>query len=301
MLDALIADFEAAFPGRLCACYVEGSFGDGTALATSDLDLKLVFRDSFIDDEKARAEAICGAFAELSAVELDASVCDEAGLWRGISPQLKLGARLIYGEDIRESIPLVPLAQWTRDRMHTSYWRVVSLFGRPHVIRPPLDFPDPGAEFRGYTQRTLRLLDGSEVPCTRDLIRHTGWAATAIIAWRAGQYVARKRDCHVMYRELIGDEHADLLDDVYICCRQRWQYRIPEAPDDRRQLRSICERALAFENRFLAIYRDYLLTELRGADVEGRRMALLVLGRVPFVDAEVETTVRDLIDHTHSA
>lgn len=298
-LRGVVAIFEVTFPSRLRACYVNGSFGDGTGLATSDLDLTIVLKDHFLDaTEKARAEALCVACAEISAVELDVSVSDEAELRRGVWPQFKFGARLVYGEECREAAPLIPLDQWTRDRMHTSYWRVAGLFARPNVVRPPLDFPNSAAEFLGYTCRTLRLPSGGEVPCTRDLIRHTGWAATALIAWKAGQYVVRKRDCHRMYRELIGGEHAELLDDIYTHCRQRWQYLIPDAPDERRRLRSICERTLAFENHFISLYKDYLLAVLGGADAEGRRAALAVLDRLPFVDAEIEAAVADLTVET---
>ena len=296
-VSAIVGTYEAAFPGRLRACYVEGSFGDGTGLVTSDLDLTLVFRGTFADaDEKAQAESFCAAYAASSIVELDASVCDEAELRLGIPPQLKYGARLVYGEECRDRAPVIPIEQWTRDRMHTSYWRVVSLFGRPHVVHLPLEFPDPSAEFLGYTRRTLRLHSDVEVPCTRDLIRHTGWAATALIAWKAGRYVARKRDCHRMYRELIGGEHAALLEEIYEYCRQQWQYLIPEAPTDRRRLRSICERTLAFENAFLADYRTYLLSELHGTDNAGRREALAVLALLPLVDIDIVAAVRMLTD-----
>lgn len=293
--------YEAAFPGRLRACYVGGSIGDGTGLATSDLDLTLVFRDAFADAaERARAEALCAACAESSVIELDAKVCDDAGLRRGIWPQLKYGALLVYGEECREAAPLISIEQWTRSRMHSSFWRVVSLFGRPHVVRPPVDFPDPAAEFLGYTRRTIRLpSSGAEVLCTRDLIRHTGWAATALLAWRTGQYVASKRDCHPMYRALIGDEHAPLLDDIYDFCRQRWQYLIPDAPEERRRLRSICERTLAFENAFLAEYKRYLLEELCGTDAMGRREALAVLARVPYADGEIVAAVRRVASRTN--
>ncbi len=292
-LRAIVAIYESAFPGRLRAYYVEGSFGDGSGLATSDLDLTLVFRDAFADAaEQTRAATLLAACAELSAVELDGKVHDEAELRRGVWPQLKYGVRLVYGEECREAAPLIPLDQWTRDRMHTSYWRAVNLFGRPHAVRLPLGYPDPADEFLGYARRMLRLPGGDEVPCTRDLIRHTGWAATALIAWRTGEYVARKRDCHRMYRELIGDEHAALLDDIYDYCRQRWHYLIPNAPGERRRLRSICERTLAFENAFLEAYRDFLLAELRGNDDTGRREALAVLARLPFVDVEIEAALR---------
>lgn len=293
IVSALLGIYETAFPGRVRSCYVDGSYADGSGLATSDIDLTLVFGETFQDEaERRRAEALAQDCAALSGVELDASVTNEAELLLGAPPSLKLAAMLVYGEDVRNSAPLVSIEQWTRDRMHSSCWRVAHLFGRSLPLRYPLDFPDPDAEFFGYDRRTVRLADGREVPSTRDLIRLVGWAATALIAWKAGQYVARKRDCHVLYRELIGGEHADLLDEVYAVCRGRWQYLIPSDPEDRQELRSICERTLAFENAFLLKYRTFLLSELRGPDAEGRRMAREVLARVPLDDEAIAETVR---------
>jgi hypothetical protein len=63
-------------------------------------------------------------------------------------------------------------------------------------------------EFFGYDHRPMRLANGSFEPSTRDLFRATGWAATALIAWRAGRYVARKSECHRLYQQFIGDEWA---------------------------------------------------------------------------------------------
>jgi len=296
LLRGFIGIFETAFPGRVRVCYVDGSYADGSGVATSDVDVTLVFKEAFRDDEeRQRARALCEYCVLLSGVELDAEVTDEAGLRRGVPPSFKLAATLVYGEDRRDNLPLVSIEQWTRDRMHSSYWRVAHLFGRPLPVRYPVDYPDPNAEFYGYDRRTVRLSGGSEAPSTRDLIRLVGWAATALIARKARRYVARKRDCHVLYRELIGGEHADLLDDIYTQCRGRWQYLIPDNPVERRALRDICARTLAFENAFLLEYRTFLLGELRGADAEGRRMALEVLERAPLADEEVTAAERALM------
>lgn len=295
LLLGLLGVYEMAFPGRVRACYVDGSYADGSGLATSDVDLTLIFGGAFHDEvERRGAETLCRHCALLSGVELDASVADEVELRAGVHPSLKLAATLVYGEEVREDAPLVSIEQWTRDRMHSSFWRVAHLFGRPLPMRYPVDFPDPGAVFYGYDRRTVRLADGGEVPSTRDLIRLVGWAATALIAQKAGRYVARKRDCHTLYRELIGGEYADLLDDIYTLCRGRWQYLIPSDPQERRTLRGICERTLAFENAFLLEYREFVMRELRGAEAEGRRLALKVLARVPLVDEEVERAVAQL-------
>jgi hypothetical protein len=39
-------------------------------------------------------------------------------------------------------------------------------------------------------------------------------------------------------------------------------YCVPSDTGDRKQLKNICERTLAFENYFLSLYKDFLLAEL---------------------------------------
>ncbi|MEO7910884.1 MAG: nucleotidyltransferase domain-containing protein, partial [Roseiflexaceae bacterium] len=43
-LRGLVGVFELHFPGRIRAYYVEGSYADRTAIATSDIDLVLIFK-----------------------------------------------------------------------------------------------------------------------------------------------------------------------------------------------------------------------------------------------------------------
>jgi hypothetical protein len=292
-LREIVARFEATFPGRVRGYYVIGSYGDSSSVASSDLDLDIVFKGRFAsEDERTQAHDLCASLQARATIELDLDIGDEKNLRGGLSPNLKLASSCVYGEDIRGQFPLMPLIVWTRDRMHSSYYRLGSLFGRTAPVRAPLDYPDPAGEFFGYDRRPIRLADGSQAAGTRDLIRATGWAATALIAWRAGRYVARKSDCHRMYQELIGGEWAPLLTAIYEECRQRWNYRIPTDQADRALLRQLCMRTLDFENAFLSAYKIYLLGELQGADAEGRRCARETLARMPFDDAEAMTAVK---------
>jgi len=300
LLREIVARFEAAFSGRVRGYYVIGSYGDASSVSTSDLDLDIVFKGRFEgEDERTRARELGATLQAQTVVELDIGIGDEEGLRDGLSPNLKLAGHCVYGEDIRDQFPLMPLVAWTRDRMHSSYYRLGSLFGRTAPVRAPLAYPDLVGEFFGYDRRPLRLADGSLAPGTRDLIRATGWVATALLAWRAGRYVARKSECHRMYQELIGDEWASLLTAIYEDCRQRWNYRIPSDPADRAFLRQLCVRTLGFENAFLAAYKTYLLGELRGADAEGQRFARETLARMPFDDAEVLKPSRDISHFPH--
>jgi hypothetical protein len=288
LLREIVARFETLFPGGARGYYVIGSYGDASSVSTSDLDLDIVFKRQFeSDDERERARDLCATLQAQTTIELDLDIGDEEGLRDGLSPSLKLAGLCIYGEDIRDQVQLMPLVAWTRDRMHSSYYRLGSLFGRTAPVRAPLTFPDPVGEFFGYDRRPIRLAHGRLAPSTRDLIRATGWAATALIAWRGGRYVARKSECHRTYQELIGDEWAPLLTAIYEDCRQRWNYCLPTEPADRALLRHPCAGTLDFENSFLIAYKTYPLSELRGADAAGRRFAHETLARMPFDDAEV--------------
>ena len=295
-LCELIGIFELRFPGRVRAYYAEGSYADRTAISTSDIDLVLIFKHRFVDDDEIGAARRLGAYcANLSAFELDLDITDEQQANHTAFPTLKLASVLLYGEDIRDQLALPSISAWTRDRMHAAYWLIVQVFNRPPLVRYPLGYPQPDAAFFGYDQRLLRLPDGAQVRCTRDLVRVTGWAATALIALQTGTYVVRKRDCHQRYHELIGDQWSELLRVIYERCNNEWSYRIPDAPGDQRELRAICARTLEFENHFMRVFKDFVLGELRGDDAEAKRAALWLLGKIPYDDDEIEQALHAVV------
>jgi len=298
-LRGLIGIFEMRFPGRIRAYYVEGSYADRTAIAASDIDLVLIFKHCFVDEAEAGAARQLGAYcASLSAFELDLEIIDEQHAARGAFPTLKLASVLLYGEDFRDRLPLPPVAEWTRDRMHAAYWLIVQVFNRPPAVRYPLGYPRPDQSFFGYDQRMMQLPDGSRARCTRDLVRVTGWAATALIALKTRTYVVRKRDCHQRYHELIGDQWSELLRVIYERCKHEWGYRIPDAPADQRELRAMCARTLEFENYFMSVFKEFVLGELCGDDLEARQDASWLLGQIPYHD---EAIIRALRKMTASA
>ncbi len=291
MLQNVIETFENKFPKRVRAYYIEGSYADASNVNSSDMDVLLVFKYEFKDEEPQQAETLAERLVTESVLELDIGFVDEQSLINGITPMLRFGSSLIYGEDTRDALPLIPLEEWTRDRMHSSLWRTVHLYNRPSVIRYPLTYPDPDGEFYGYDARMLRLPNGQEVPCTRDLIRLTGWSATAMIAFKAGKYVARKSECYKLYQACFNDEWGRLLQDIYELCRGKWNYLIPENSEDRRTLRTICERTLGFENHFLRVYKEFVLSELHNADPRGVLQVLSVLQKIVYQDEEVLTAI----------
>jgi hypothetical protein len=173
--------------------------------------------------------------------------------------------------------------------MHAACWLLAHVYERPLPLALEVDFPDPADEFYGYLNRQVTLPTGEQAPCTRNLIRTTGWIASALLARQAGIYVGRKRDVTRLYRQHLGDEWADYLDALHQECLEAWHYLIPEAPAERARLRALSRRARDFERFFLASYRAFVLEELHSADPAARAEALRMLRMTPLRDAEIET------------
>jgi Nucleotidyltransferase domain len=181
-----VVALERAFPNRVRAYYLEGSWADQTALPTSDVDLVVVFKEHFLDREQARARKVQAAFAQTSAVEFDATLVDEAALAQGAPPNLHLGAVLIHGEDVRGDIGLVPIGAWARDRMHNSYWRIITLFGRPIPVQLPVGYPDTQGFvpwLRLPADTSTRRLHGARHPRSRPVHGLGGHRAGGPARW----------------------------------------------------------------------------------------------------------------------
>lgn len=295
VLQGLVGIFEVVFPRRIRGYYLEGSYADQTSLNTSDVDLIILFKDAFTDQaEREKAEQIATYYNAATQLELDVGLLDEKKIATGAPPSLKLGSTVLFGEPIADEIPLVSVTDWGRERMHIAYWLMTKVFGRPDIVTYPRDYPKPEAEFYGYTERQIRLADGGEVYTTRDLIRVMGWAGTALVALLGKQIVARKKECHVLYRKHVNDEWASFFESIYKQCREEWQYLIPGKPAERARLKLICQRALVFENHFLGIYKQFLLSELRQADTPSKMHALWVQEKIPYIDPEITDLVQKL-------
>ncbi len=61
---------------------------------------------------------------------------------------------------------------------------------------------------------------------------------------------------------------------------------------DRAAPQELCRRDLQFENRFLLVYRDYALSELRGGDQSARQAALSMLARTPYHDDAIREAIQ---------
>jgi predicted nucleotidyltransferase len=78
VVSGLIAIFEHLFPNRVAGYYLLGSYANGTALPSSDLDLVMLFRDRFASEHEFTTAVTINESCKLIApVVLDAWVISD--------------------------------------------------------------------------------------------------------------------------------------------------------------------------------------------------------------------------------
>jgi predicted nucleotidyltransferase len=300
LLQGTIGVVETCFPERVRGCYLIGSYANGSAVASSDLDLVVVFKHGFVGDEQVRCRQLARHCSLLSPIRIDLAPRCEDDLFRNGAVSLKLASRVVYGEDIRAAVPLEPLEEYLPQVLSGFFIYTALLRGEPERLIAPLGYPDPHAPFYGYERWGLYLADRLEVGL-RTLVNSTTLAATFLVGVRAGRHVGTKRDAVGAYRLTLADAWADLLEDVYGLCKQRWAYRIPATPAEQAELRQLCQRILGFENAALEQCRAYLLELLVGGGDHLKLLAAQSLQRITFADPEVAAALEGLARHEQAA
>jgi hypothetical protein len=281
--------FETALPGSVRAYYLTGSYAEGTAASTSDIDVVIAFRDGAAPAADGVRQALwlekyCNL---LSPIPVGAGRYPEAqllefghrgrswpaydGIGRRVS--LKLAGHLLYGEDLRDRIPVPPVEWWARAcwaelgvgalrNMGQLRSRRDLTLARDVWLDFPLRYPDPGGDCFGYDGIRRPTRAGGVRNTTRGLVRAILRAANAMVAWKGRRCVANKGEVARAYGEVIGGAWAGLVAALDQTCRVELGYLVPEDGAARRRLRGVLAEALALENHFLGELRDVLLEEV---------------------------------------
>jgi hypothetical protein len=263
---------------------------------TSDVDVDIVYWLPLDDTHRAKAQSLDVPGTSLA---IDPTIWSLGALTAGVPPYLKRRVRLVYGEDVCRSLPITPIATWAHERMHAACWLLAHVYDRPLPLALTVEYPDEADEYFGYVNRMVSLPSGDRGPTTRNLVRTTGWVATARLAHQASVYADRKRDVPTLYRHHIGGEWANHLVELHEQCVYKWRYLIPDAPTARQRLRALCQRTLAFERAFLLMYRELVLGVLRGPDREAREQARARLRETPLADPHVQELVGSALPGGH--
>ncbi len=163
---------------------------------------------------------------------------------------------LLYGEDLRQELPAPQFSAYLSNVTQAP----LIFFSKMHHQDPllyPLDYPDGKDQYYGYIQYPDR--QETPVGSTKRLVHILGFAATCLIGLTAGQMVFRKKDWLPVYRQTVGDAWTSYLEQIYTRLNVDWGYRLPTGRSEQRTLRSLCRKALKFENHYLEVYRGYLL------------------------------------------
>lgn len=256
MLRTLVSTFELAFPHRVRGYYVIGSYAERTAVPLSDLDCCILFKHDFESQaEHHRARQLSQQCAQSSPIRLDAIPCSEATcgtLHSVLQVALTLGSMLVYGEDVRSTLPLPQQPTYAQTLVQGAFRFIAGLRGQEQLSVSHVEYPDPGDEFYGYTHLHIREWYPPGLnESTKELVATVSRIAAAQVAVRAHQYVPGKSQAIQLYRAQIGGRWAPFVEKLFELCKRQWQYLIPEGRSERVQLRALCEQMLEFENEFL--------------------------------------------------
>ena len=257
-LEAIIAIYETAFPGRIRACYLVGSYADGTALPESDVDVEILFKGQMTAEERNRCDVLKTACRALCPIDLDFPVRAEKTLQTQNTIGLKLASKLLYGEDTRDSMPLPAMDDYLAWVSASVQHGLTARF-RSEQVTLPLNYPIPDAEFYGYIPKNHK--DGA-TPLKLWAV-NIGRLASFLVVYHARVYVPSKRQVLPLYREHINDKWLKFITDVYEKGRNTWHYQIPQQ-DERTHLKALLQQTLDFETVVARIYLNYLREERQG-------------------------------------
>lgn len=108
----MTATVEVAFPERIRAIYLVGSYAKSTAVPHSDLDLIIIFKGTCKDDAAERLRQLRQHASKFAPVRIDLTPKCEADLLSKRATRIKLGGKFLSGEDIHEQIPFEPIEQY---------------------------------------------------------------------------------------------------------------------------------------------------------------------------------------------
>jgi predicted nucleotidyltransferase len=286
ILKAIIGYCELLFPERIRGYYLQGSYATGDATSMSDIDMTVLFRENFInEEERQRAWQVDTLSEWLVGRQLDIIPFTESRLLSSqiedvvLIEQLREGARLLYGEESRSEIEPASQTAYVQSCMLAAFRAISWHHHHPKPFPVPLIYPDPNGEFFGFNQIAPTIYEEKTVGTER-LVHSIVRIAGALVALETGQVLLSKRECVEVYTAGAVDKWALLVADVFHWCYDKWQYQIPKDREEREKLRRFYEQTLNFENHFLFCYYDLLSKDAHAEDIHLRRTAQKQLAEV---------------------
>lgn len=314
-LLAFIELLDVSLPGHIRACYLGGSYSDGSAVGqdrspnSSDLDVYVIFRGTLSAEALATFQRVLGACRLLSPVLLDAQAYSEDDfVWPSrpgskqssfVNTLIRSAGDPLFGDDVRGELPVVQLARFMLDVLESGVYhlgiprqRSELSYPLPSPLEPPLTYPDFAGEFYGYDVVPARP---AAPRGTRVLVDIGMWIGTLLLAAETARYATTKSQCAQGCREhLPHDERAQLVVALYDTCKQKWAYTVPTQEHERDRLRRWCASLLELENAYLSLCRQHVLAQLQTGSPFEQEQAARILHSVIYRDAEVRAALAGL-------
>lgn len=284
IIENIITIYTNAFPQRVKAIFLTGSYGRNYAIANSDIDIDILFEGIITNEIREQAIAIGESCDALCSMEIDITIYDYTAQ---LPPDVFLGGKLIYGDNNPTEWNCISVERWARERMYAGTWLIAHLFGRDGTLTLPIDYPDNKTLFFGYDDRQMYDENNSVVKSSKNILRASGWAATALVGYQGNTFVSSKEDLVPLFKKDCDKKWINFLTNIYDLCRNQWNYVVPQSECDIQKLISICEENLLFENYFLSKYKTFLLDELSSGDENRIKDAISRCKETPFYDDEI--------------
>jgi len=314
-LQQIVEQFNYEFPDRITGFYLVGSYARRDAIATSDIDLVIVFKQQMLAVEKKQAATIKATLASKTPCSLDLHYASEQTLLTQGAVRFQQHSELIWGVDLREHVPIKPIANHIRDMMHQTYQCLRNVRGNPETLRMPLQPPDSNDPYLGYTRRFVLGTSAESYASTKDLVTNAMMIANTLLFTHTQQYVGdgSKRGTVAAYRRYINNYWSDFLDTINTQCREHWHYQIPSSDHDQSLLQQLVQQEVEFENAFAHIYTEYLVQEAQADDQRAKLFAIQRLGQLlslqPHIqdilealtseDAAIQHAIENTLQHYH--
>jgi predicted nucleotidyltransferase len=281
--EAILKTLEAVqlgFNKKLLSAYVTGSYANGYAVSTSDVDLFLVFEGTISkEDEKIRDE-IYGQLEHITP-SLDIAI-------RGLSNLLETGDEgmreyflHIFGEPVHLQVPQPRIQDYAYRGMHVGYLRMQhTRKSKPYIW--PMNYPEETGPLKGYDWREKIKVDGKSFDSIKEIVVLTGWMATGLIAWKGQTFVPTKNHVVKLFKDVVGGSMADDLELITNLCRSKLSYLVPESEEAYKELQDLLPKVLAFENFFLENYQDFLIENLKNESPIRVRTSIIRLGEIVY-------------------
>jgi hypothetical protein len=253
-LNDVLATLDQVFPGGIRGTYLHGSRSDNTALLESDVDLTIIVKDSALMGQVAQSvmNRRLGSGPKFDPHVDTVDLLNDPH-YAVFAARVKYSGELLRGEDVTELLLEPDYAAF--QEWHLSEARKgIAMLRDANQVDPPVQYPNQSLPFYGYTLvRKPAWYRPRTAEGTRELVAVSTTCATAWVVSQDRRWITSKAEALRAIREVDNGERADVVEGIHHLCRVKYGAAVPDDPDDRAELSSLCERFLAFENEILTM------------------------------------------------